>query len=63
MEKFLTPKQICDSLNVSPELVYNEIKLGHLPAIKIGKQYRVSQKNFREYLDRMKVQSIGRRCA
>ncbi len=48
--EFLTPQQIAAALQVSPETVQRIIKRGQLKAIRIGKQYRITQNDFRDYM-------------
>lgn len=48
--EFLTPGQVAAAMQVCDTTVMREIRRGNLKAVKIGKKYRITQANFREYL-------------
>lgn len=48
--EFLTPLQMAAALQVTDTTVIREIKRGKLKASRIGKLYRISQADFREYM-------------
>lgn len=41
--KYLTPQEIAEALRVSVRTVYNGIKTGHIPARRVGRQYRIPE--------------------
>ena len=47
--KYLIPDEVAAILRVSNMTVYREIQAGKLPAIRVGKQYRVYEKALQEY--------------
>lgn len=53
-EKLLTINDIIEILQVSKLTVYRYIKAGKLPAYKVGRDYRVKQKDFDSFLDNNK---------
>lgn len=52
--EFLTPGQVAAALQVTDTTVIREIKRGKLRASRIGKLYRISQADFREYIEGVK---------
>ncbi|MEX0321468.1 MAG: helix-turn-helix domain-containing protein [Puniceicoccaceae bacterium] len=55
MEKrFLSLEEIADLLSVDYQLVYRLVRKGELPAVKVGRIYRVENKDFELYLLRQK---------
>ena len=47
----LTPYDIAEYLQVSYETALEFIKQGGIPYIKVGRQYRVSEKAFKAYIE------------
>ena len=41
--RFLTPAEVADMLRVSTMTVYRLIKAGDIPALKVGKSYRLRE--------------------
>lgn len=50
-EKLLTINEITEILKVSKLTIYRYIKAGKLPAIKIGRDYRIKQNDFNKLLE------------
>ncbi len=50
--RFLTVSEVADTLRVSTMTVYRLIKGGQLPAVRVGKAYRVREDDIDEYLAR-----------
>ena len=50
--KYLTPKDVQEILKISRNNVYALFNSEDFPAVRIGKQFRVSEKAFDEYLER-----------
>jgi excisionase family DNA binding protein len=48
--RFLTPKEVADLLRVSPMTVYRLIKSGELPAVRVGKAFRVREDDMDAYI-------------
>ena len=53
-EGTLTPQQIADFLQIDPQTVWRMIKRGDLPAVKIGRIYRVTRSDFDAWLKKEK---------
>ncbi len=47
---FLTVNQIAEQIQLSPTRVYEAIRLGLLPAVRIGRQVRVEEQAFRDWV-------------
>ena len=50
--KFFTVKQIADLVQLSPARVYEAIRLGLLPAVHIGRQVRIEEQGFQDWVRR-----------
>lgn len=50
MEKLLTPQEIADILKLKKTTVYEMLKRGEIPSSKLGKQIRVREADFQNYL-------------
>ena len=50
--RFLTVAEVADILRVSSMTVYRLIKAGELPAVRVGKSYRVAEEDLDKYLAR-----------
>lgn len=57
--KFLTVEEMADILKVVPMTIYRYLKAGKLTAYKFGKEYRVYEKDFKEFLASCKVVKKG----
>ena len=51
MHEYLTPQDIADTLKISVQKVRNMVRAGELPAIKVGRQWRVRKADFEKYLE------------
>lgn len=49
---FYTVQEIAEILKVSYEKALDVIKYSGVPYIKVGRQYRVSQRSFNKFFDR-----------
>lgn len=49
--KFLTASEAAERMRVSKMTVYRLIRSGKLPAVQIGKAYRVRERDLEGYLD------------
>ncbi len=52
MQKLMTVKEVADILRVSNMTVYRLFKSGNLPAVRVGKNYRVKANDVQTYIDR-----------
>ncbi len=57
--KFLTVKQMANILTVTSTTIYRYLKAGKLTFYKFGKEYRVYEKDFKEFLASCKVAKKG----
>ncbi len=49
-QRFLTVAEVADQLRVSTMTVYRLIKAGELPAVRVGKSYRLDEADVTSYL-------------
>ena len=54
--KFYSLEEVAELFGVNYQLVYKLVKSGELPSVRIGKMFRVSEPQLKEYMDR---QSVG----
>lgn len=54
--KFYSLEEVADLFGVNYQLIYKLVKTGELPSVRIGKMFRVSEAQLKEYMDR---QSVG----
>jgi excisionase family DNA binding protein len=47
----LTAQEVADLLRVSSMTVYRLIRSGELPAVRVGRSYRVRRDDLHQYLD------------
>ena len=50
--KVYTPDEVRELLHVTLRTVYNYIREGKLKAVKIGKYWRITQKNLEDFLSK-----------
>ena len=53
-KRFLSLEEIAELLSVDYQLVYRQVRSGELPAVKLGRIYRVDRSDFETYLLRRK---------
>ncbi len=56
MDQLLTVAEVADLLRVSTMTVYRLIRSGDLPAVRVGRNYRVRRADLDEYLEQQVVQ-------
>ncbi|GHG47062.1 hypothetical protein GCM10011331_07550 [Flavimobilis marinus] len=49
--RFLTVAEVADEMRVSRMTVYRLVHAGELPAIRVGKSFRVPDEALRQYLE------------
>lgn len=54
-QQYLTTKQIAEKLGYSMKAVNLWIKEGKLKAFKFGKDYRITEEDFNEFLEKSQV--------
>lgn len=50
MTKMLTPSEIAERLNIHPNTVRDYLKAGILPAVKLGRVWRVEEEDLEEFI-------------
>ena len=50
--KVYTLDEVADILKVTKRTLYNYIKAGELPAVKMGKYWRVTQENLQSFVSK-----------
>ena len=61
-KKFMTLEDVADLLGVNYQLIYRLVRAGELPAIRLGRVYRVTQDDLNAYLSGQKTSSGGATC-
>ena len=51
---YYTPKEVGDILKINYRKILDLIIIGKLSAIRIGRQYRISENELKEYLEKQK---------
>ena len=51
MGRFLTVAEVARQLRVSNMTVYRLVKAGQLPAVRVGRGYRIGEDDVRKYLE------------
>lgn len=54
-KQFYTAKELADLLQVNIMTIYRYIKSGKLQAYKIGKEYRIDHKTFKDFLKNVRT--------
>ncbi len=54
--KFYTPKQVAEKLNLKPTTIREWCKIGKMGHIKFGKEYRISEKDIEDWISKRKKQ-------
>lgn len=62
--EYMSLEEVADMLGVTYQLIYRLVRAGELPAVRLGKLYRVSRTDLEEYLARNKNSaSTGGTCS
>lgn len=59
-QEYLSLEEVADQLGVTYQLIYKLVRSGELPAIRLGKLYRVAQNDLDAYLGSRKVTPMER---
>ncbi len=54
-KEFYTARELADKLRVNIMTIYRYIGVGKLSAYKIGKEFRINSKDFRDFLNKTKI--------
>ena len=57
--RFLTASEAAEQLRVSKMTIYRLIRAGKIPAVQVGKSYRVRVDDLERYLDSSYVNNTG----
>jgi excisionase family DNA binding protein len=57
--RLLTVREVADAMRISTMTVYRLIKAGDLPAIRVGKHFRIRESDLSQYLDAQTVRGGG----
>ena len=60
VDELLTVAEIAESLRVSTMTVYRLIRTGELPAVRVGRNYRVRRRDLTAFLDGQVVATPSR---
>jgi len=55
--EYMSLEEVADFLGVTYQLIYRLVRSGELPAVRLGKLYRVSREDLNTYLERSKGSS------
>ena len=55
MEELYSTRQIAQILGVKTVTIRRWVAKGELPAIDLGKEYRISEKDFQKFLEKRKI--------
>ena len=60
---YMSLEEVADMLGVTYQLIYRLVRSGELPAVRLGKLYRVSREDLDSYLERSKRSASGGVCS
>ena len=55
---WLSVADICEYMDVSPFVVTRVLRSGELPAVKMGREWRVSRIDFEDWLNAQRLSSL-----
>lgn len=62
--EYISLEEVADILGVTYQLIYRLVRAGELPAVRLGKLYRVSRADLDKYLEsRKSVAAVGGVCS
>lgn len=61
-KKFMTLEDVAELLGVNYQLIYRLVRSGELPAIRLGRVYRVTKEDLTAYLQKQKTAGGGVVC-
>lgn len=62
-EEYKSLEEVAEMLGVTYQLIYRLVRSGELPAVRLGKLYRVSSSDLADYLERSKRAASGGTCS
>ena len=60
---YMSLEEVADFLGVTYQLIYRLVRAGELPAVRLGKLYRVARTDLDAYLSRSKATVSGGTCS
>lgn len=54
-QEYYSAKELAEKLRVNIMTIYRYIKAGKLKTYKIGKEFRIEEKEFQKFLDKVKT--------
>jgi excisionase family DNA binding protein len=52
MDRYYSPTEIAATLKMNVNSIYEYIRMGKLPAVRLGNRYKISENDLKEFLDR-----------
>ncbi len=62
-EEYKSLEEVAEMLGVTYQLIYRLVRSGELPAVRLGKLYRVASSDLDAYLERSKGAAAGGTCS
>ena len=62
-EGYMSLEEVAELMGVTYQLIYRLVRSGELPAVRLGKLYRVSRTDLEAYLERSKCAATGGVCS
>ena len=62
-KEFLSLEEVADLLGVTYQLIYRLVRSGEMPAVRLGKLYRVRRADLNAYLEKSKAGAEGGTCS
>lgn len=62
-KEFLSLEEVADLLGVTYQLIYRLARSGEMPAVRLGKLYRVKRVDLNAYLEKSKSAAEGGTCS
>jgi len=62
-EEYMSLEDVAEMLGVTYQLIYRLVRSGELPAVRLGKLYRVSKVDLDGYLEKSKRSTSGGVCS
>ena len=62
-EEYKSLEEVAEMLGVTYQLIYRLVRSGELPAVRLGKLYRVASSDLDAYLERSKSTASGGTCS
>ena len=59
-KEWLAVADICEYMGVSPFVVTRVLRSGELPAVKMGREWRVALRDFEDWLNAQRLESATR---